>query len=70
MAFRDAWTHLHTKSFHKNLTAKARAAKNMSRFENLEPNAAVRGILPNEVVTVVSVQRLSFEATSDPSSIS
>jgi hypothetical protein len=42
----------------------------MIRLEDLQPNAAVRGILPDRVITVVSVQRLSSEATSNASSIS
>jgi hypothetical protein len=48
---------------------KLRTAKNMIRLEDLQPNAAVRGILPDRVITMVSVQRLSSEATSNPSSI-
>jgi hypothetical protein len=42
----------------------------MSRLEDLQSNAAVRGILPDQVITVVSVQRLGSEATSNPSSLS
>ena len=34
----------------------------MTRLENLQPNAAVRGILPDAVVTVVSVQWFGSEA--------
>ncbi|MCS6288009.1 MAG: DUF3883 domain-containing protein [Nitrospira sp.] len=34
----------------------------MSRLENLQPNAAVRGILPDSLVTVVSVQWFGSEA--------
>jgi len=32
------------------------------RLEDLQPNAAVRGILPDGIVTVVSVQWLGSEA--------
>ena len=42
----------------------------MTRLEDLQPTAAVRGILPEQIVTVVSVQRLGSETTSNPSSIS
>ena len=34
----------------------------MSRLEDLQPNAAVRGILPDALVTVVSVQWFGSEA--------
>ncbi len=34
----------------------------MTRLEDLEPNAAVRGILPDQLVTVVSVQWFGSEA--------
>ncbi len=34
----------------------------MSRLEHLQPNAAVRGILPDALVTVVSVQWFGSEA--------
>ena len=34
----------------------------MSRLEDLQPNAAVRGILPDGLVTVVSVQWFGSEA--------
>src|SRR3990172_3931346 len=34
----------------------------MSRLENLQPNAAVRGILPDALVTIVSVQWFGSEA--------
>lgn len=34
----------------------------MSRLEELQPNAAVRGILPDGLVTVVSVQWFGTEA--------
>jgi hypothetical protein len=34
----------------------------MTRLENLLPTAAVRGILPDQVVTVVSVQWFGSEA--------
>ncbi len=34
----------------------------MTRLEDLQPTAAVRGILPDEVVTVVSVQWFGSEA--------
>src|SRR6202165_3281985 len=34
----------------------------MSRLEDLQPNAAVRGILPGALVTVVSVQWFGSEA--------
>lgn len=34
----------------------------MSRLEDLQPNAAVRGILPDSLVTVVSVQWFGSEA--------
>ena len=34
----------------------------MCRFEDLRPNAAVRGILPVSLVTVVTVQWFGFEA--------
>jgi hypothetical protein len=33
----------------------------MSRLEDLQPNAAVRGILPDALVTVVSVQWFGSE---------
>src|SRR6201984_22815 len=36
--------------------------KNMTRLEDLQPTAAVRGILPDQVVTVVSVQWFGSEA--------
>ena len=35
---------------------------NMSRLEDLQPNAAVRGIFPDSLVTVVSVQWFGSEA--------
>ena len=35
----------------------------MIRLEDLQPNAAVRGILPDALVTVVSVQWFGSEAT-------
>ena len=34
----------------------------MTRLEDLQPTAAVRGILPDQVVTVVSVQWFGSEA--------
>jgi len=34
----------------------------MSQLEDLQPNAAVRGILPDSLVTVVSVQWFGSEA--------
>ena len=34
----------------------------MSKLEDLRPNAAVRGILPDSLVTVVSVQQFGSEA--------
>ena len=34
----------------------------MTRLEDLQPTAAVRGILPEQVVTVVSVQWFGSEA--------
>src|SRR3990172_1842025 len=34
----------------------------MSKLEDLQPNAAVRGILPDSLVTVVSVQWFGSEA--------
>lgn len=34
----------------------------MSRFEELQPNAALRGILPDALFTVVSVQWFGSEA--------
>jgi hypothetical protein len=34
----------------------------MSRLEDLQPNAAVRGILPDALVTVVRVQWFGSEA--------
>lgn len=34
----------------------------MMRLEDLQPNAAVRGILPDSLVTVVSVQWFGSEA--------
>jgi hypothetical protein len=34
----------------------------MTRLEDLQPNAAVRGILPETLVTVVSVQWFGSEA--------
>jgi hypothetical protein len=34
----------------------------MTRLEDLQPNAAVRGILPDALVTVVSVQWFGSEA--------
>jgi hypothetical protein len=34
----------------------------MSKLEDLHPNAAVRGILPDALVTVVSVQWFGSEA--------
>jgi hypothetical protein len=34
----------------------------MSRLEELQPNAAVRGILPDALVTVVSMQGFGLEA--------
>jgi len=34
----------------------------MIRLQDLQPTAAIRGILPDQVVTVVSVQRLGSEA--------
>jgi hypothetical protein len=36
--------------------------KNMTRLEDLQPTTAVRGILPDQVVTVVSVQWFGSEA--------
>jgi hypothetical protein len=36
--------------------------KSMTRLEDLHPTAAVRGILPDQVVTVVSVQWFGSEA--------
>src|SRR5260221_5569516 len=36
--------------------------KNMTRLEDLQPTAAVRGILPDQAVTVVSVQWFGSEA--------
>src|ERR1700693_5226162 len=36
--------------------------KNMTRLEDLQPTAAVRGILSDQVVTVVSVQWFGSEA--------
>ena len=36
--------------------------KNMTRLEDLQPTAAVRGILPDQLVTVVSVQWFGSEA--------
>jgi hypothetical protein len=36
--------------------------KNMTRLEDLQPTTAVRGILPHQVVTVVSVQWFGSEA--------
>jgi len=42
--------------------SKSIGAKNMSRLEDLQPNAAVRGILPDALVTVVSVQWFGSEA--------
>jgi hypothetical protein len=42
----------------------------MSRLEDLQPNAAVRGIMPDQGSTVVNVQGLCPEATGNPSSIS
>jgi hypothetical protein len=40
----------------------------MSRFEDLKPNATVPGILPDQVITVTSIQRFPSDATSNPSS--
>ena len=34
----------------------------MSRLEDLQPNASVRGILPDRLVTVVNVQWFGSEA--------
>jgi hypothetical protein len=34
----------------------------MSKLENLQPNASVKGILPNCLVTVVSTQWFGSEA--------
>jgi SNF2 family DNA or RNA helicase len=34
----------------------------MAKLEDLQPNASIRGILPNELVTVVSVQMFGSEA--------
>ena len=34
----------------------------MSKLEDLQPNAAVRGILPDSLVTVVNVQWFGSEA--------
>ena len=34
----------------------------MSRLDDLQPNAAVRGILPDSLVTVVGVQWFGSEA--------
>jgi len=34
----------------------------MSRLEDLRPNVSIRGILPDEQVTVVSVQWFGSEA--------
>src|SRR6201984_919289 len=39
-----------------------RPLKNVTRLEDLQPTAAVRGILPDQVVTVVSVQWFGSEA--------
>jgi hypothetical protein len=37
-------------------------ANNMIRLEDLQPTAAIRGVLPDQVVTVVSVQWFGSEA--------
>jgi hypothetical protein len=42
----------------------------MTYLEDLQPNAAVPAMLPDQVITVVSVQWFGSEATSNPSSIS
>ena len=34
----------------------------MSRLEDLKPNAAVRGVMPDSLVTVVNVQWFGSEA--------
>src|ERR1039458_5122713 len=39
-----------------------REPRTMTRLEDLQPNAAVRGILPDQVVTVVTVQWFGSEA--------
>jgi SNF2 family DNA or RNA helicase len=44
------------------LSAGLREEKRMLRLEDLKPNAAVRGIAPNALVTVVSVQWFGSEA--------
>ncbi len=43
-------------------TAEEDCRRRMSRLEDLQPNAAVRGILPDALVTVVSVQWFGSEA--------
>src|ERR1700730_13292121 len=40
--------------------------KNMTRLEDLQPTTAVRGILPDQVVTVVSVQWFVLRRLSRP----
>ena len=43
-------------------TEKTDTTSNMTRLEDLQPTAAVRGILPDQIVTVVSVQWFGSEA--------
>ncbi len=42
----------------------------MTHLQDLQPTASACGILPDQVITVVTAQRLVSEATSNQSSIS
>jgi hypothetical protein len=42
----------------------------MTRLEDLQPNAAVRGILPDALVTIVSIQWLGSEAVDPTGGVS